>query len=78
MIGTLYQLLDRDGEPVGLTWTPTDQLSSSFNTKFMETVWHEFYNSFEADTDDFVEWANNKYPLLSLERVFTEELNPLS
>jgi hypothetical protein len=78
MQGTLYQLLDKDGEFVGIVWTPTTPETSSFNTYTMEQIWHLFYNSFECDADEFVEWANDKYPLISLERVFVNELSPLS
>lgn len=78
MQGTLFQLLDRDGEQVGLTWTPIEQGTSSFTTQFMEDIWTEFYNSFDTTfIDDFIEWINDKYPLLLLERAYTQELNPL-
>lgn len=77
MEGTLYQLLDRDGEQVGLIHADLSKIHSPAIKDNIEKDWQEFYNSFETDADDFADWMNQRYPNAKFERVFVEELNPL-
>lgn len=71
MKGHIYQLLDRDGENVGIIYS-----EYYYEDSFMEKLWNEFYNSFDCDVDDFVEWFNRQ-PRPIIERVFVTEINPL-
>lgn len=71
MKGHLYQLLDRDGENVGLIWS-----DYYYEDSFLEKLWNEFYNSFDCDADDFVEWFNRQQRP-QIERVFVTDINPV-
>lgn len=71
MKGHIYQLLDRDGENVGLIHS-----YYHYEDSLLEKLWNEFYNSFSCDADDFVEWFNRQ-SRPPIERVFVTDINPL-
>lgn len=71
MKGHTYQLLDKDGENVGLIYS-----DYNYESSFLEKLWNEFYNSFDCDADEFVEWFNEK-PRPPIERIFVTEINPV-
>lgn len=68
MEGQLFQLLDADGDQVGLIWTDLQG-----ERDYLEKDWKEF-ESDDAGADTFAEYLNTKYPNAHFEQVFVTEL----
>lgn len=73
MQGQLFQLLDTDGEDVGLIWTDLEG-----DRDYLEKDWKDYYSAENTDNpnaDDFADLLNEKYPEASFERVFVTTIN---